>query len=202
LIRDLEVVNPYHGDPGQAGNSSDYSVWITKKPVDRTNSVKLLYIQERGADALRAADLLRGQKFTVTLEQVSLNENDRLTRQRKLTFQTGQGGTAAEARDIAAIVRAVETVEVLEKQTDAVRREVYNLWIVSKNEEKPLDLNGRWLGRNYNCPEDPRVQDIHIEHIGDQVLGIKVVGNQCIGADEVTFRARFSGRTLTARCGI
>lgn len=196
VLRSVEVVNPLP-NPEAVANPVDYSVWITKKPDQKGNLVRVNFTAERQSDAARAIVRLQAEGYKVTPNVVGYDANKEYNL-RKLLVLKERGGTSEEGAEIANIVRSIEPLSVgVNSTSDDKNLPAYDLFFVAKKEEVGIDLNGTWFGYNYNCPQDRSVQEIRFTQTGDEFIAIKVSGNKCVGNGEVTLRGRITGNVMT-----
>lgn len=196
LLRDVDKFRPVRADVSLSENArSDYTIWLLELPPPKKQMVDVVYTNERSEDATIAEEILANNGYKVNRKSI---EDYRTVYPNKLVFRSGQGANPGEARDIARLVRSYEAVEPLDMEP--VRMLVilppYELWMITKKEEV-IDLNGTWLGYNYECPGDKSVQEIRMEQTGDKFIGTKISGNKCVTDGEVTVRGRITGNVMT-----
>lgn len=196
-LKKVETLNAFQGNTSQTPGAPDYSVWIVKKPETKAHSIKVNYTTERRLDGERAIARLREEGYLVIFAVVG-NEENMEYKSGKLLYRSRHGATSGEATQIAEIVRSIEPLTPdLNSTTKDKVSQPYELWFVTKKEDAALNLNGLWLGYNYQCPGDGSIQEIRITQTGADVIAIKVSGNKCIGDGETTFRGTLVGRNLT-----
>ncbi len=65
--------------------------------------------------------------------------------------------------------------------------------------EKLPDLNGEWIGEGYTCDGPEKPERIRIEHVANTVTAVKITGDRCIAAGQLTFTGTFTMNPFQAR---
>lgn len=141
LLTDTEALNPAQGTDG--ASSPDYSIWIVGKnpSAPRGKTVRIVYFQERSADAQTAAKLLRLNGFTVNeVWNISGTGESKVSPsyQHLLLCSLSIGATTEEANEIVEIVKNVERlVPRCETTVTAESEAEYVLWMISTRGRRP-----------------------------------------------------------------
>ncbi|MEZ4942154.1 MAG: papain-like cysteine protease family protein [Saprospiraceae bacterium] len=64
--------------------------------------------------------------------------------------------------------------------------------------EEPLNLSGTWIGTGYQCPiGDYHRETVQITHEGNSITAVKITGDPCVPAGNVTFSGTFDPEDKT-----
>ncbi|HUE83415.1 MAG TPA: hypothetical protein VMM84_14975 [Pyrinomonadaceae bacterium] len=80
--------------------------------------------------------------------------------------------------------QAVLSSELLPRKMTFHRRD--------EEQENAGTLSGDWEAFGYTCNGIEPKQTVRIRHVGNRVTAVKIVGDECIGAGEITFRGVFN----------
>jgi hypothetical protein len=59
--------------------------------------------------------------------------------------------------------------------------------------KKPIDLNGEWVGKDYDCESRTSEEMVHVTASGNSITATKTTGDRCVPAGNVTFQGTSSG---------